>query len=483
MTDDRRDDEPADRDDSARDPALDAWDTPPPPADFAQRVLAARGRAIDVVTPAAAADPAAEARRAARIRWSVIAVAAAGAILFWAWRSSPGGGQALLAKQRTPVCIGPDAVAVAEAGAALRWQVTGDGAHVDQTAGSVLYTVEPGSRFEVATPHGTASVRGTVFRVEVSDMKIPKSSLIGAAIGAALVVTVYEGRVLFAGKSGDREITAGQKLELGSNGAPLLAGPARPLADWEKPPAGDISREDLLARDARQRAALAEARERERALRRQAGGTRVVVGGPEGPGGGRDEPFADGRPWFDPSPETLRQWADECRVRMDSPPIFENEPMHIGGKLTADLGLTDAEAAAANEVLTALHAEVAAELRKLYIEATGDADRAADLAPDAMVSEIKSKSSPGESGRILMAIARERGGLQQPPADLAQTSPLERWMRLQASLGTMTEQRLAAKLGPERARELREESRGLWGHRMEMAGCPDNGTDDEVEKK
>src|SRR3970282_2383538 len=107
---------------------------------------------------------------------------------------------------------------------------------------------------------------GPAFRVEVRDMKIPKQALIGAAVGAALVITVYEGRVLFAGGGREREVGAGQRLEAGADGAPLAArrgGPDAPLAEWEKPPAEGASRDDLLARDARQRTALADGRDGE----------------------------------------------------------------------------------------------------------------------------------------------------------------------------------------------------------------------------
>ncbi len=462
-----------DRDEDVDEPALRAWETEPPPAGFADRVLAAREAAATAapVPP----DPDAAARRTSRLRWSIILVAACAALLLWAWRSgSPS--QALDASRRTAVRIGPGAVAVAEAGGSLRWRVDADGARVDQRAGSVLYIVEPGTRFEVDTPHGRASVRGTSFRVEVRDMKMPKQALIGAAAGAALVIAVYEGRVLFAGGRGDREIAAGQQLEVGPDGAPLVAGrggPNAPLAEWEKPPPDDASRDDLLARDARQRTALAEARQRELALRRQLSGARTAAGG--GTAGPGDDSAGDGRPWFDPSAETLRQWADECRMRNDMPGVLGAEPELISAEVAAEMGMEEHERLAMNDVIRAIHAEILTELRKLYIEVTGDVDRAEDLAPEGMAAEIRSKSPAEEAGRVRAAIARERAGLQQPPADLSQLSGLERWMRLQARLGDETERRLAARIGPERARALRAMDRGPWGHRMEMTGCPRDG--------
>jgi hypothetical protein len=145
--------------------------------------------------------------------------------------------------------------------------------------------------------------------------------------------------------------------------------------------------------------------------------------------------------------------------------------------MAEEMGLSGEESAAFNRVMASIHAYYVGELRKLYVEVIGDVNRADDLSPDAMWSELRDKSPPGEEERANQKIAQERAGLAPPPADLSQLSALERGMRLQASLGERTERELGAALGPERARALREKNDG-WGMHREMAGCPGKGDEE-----
>jgi len=306
-------------------------------------------------------------------------------------------------------------------------------------------------------------------------MKRPWRDVAAAGIGAVLVVTVYEGSVLFAGKDGggDKKVAAGQTLVAGPDGVRVVAGdPASAAALAEEMPAApeaSASREELLQRDTQQRAEIASLRARVRDL--------ATGGG--GPGGGPGARTPSGRPWFDPSKEDLVRYAAECRVSYDLPPINGTEPMTIGPRMAEKMGLSPEETAAYNRVFASIHASYVAELRKLYVEVVGDASRADELSPDAMLSELRDKSPPGEEERANQRIAQERAGLAQPPADLSRLSAIERLMRLQGSLGERTERELAAAIGPERARALREKNDG-WGMHREFAGCP--GKDGEEDR-
>ncbi len=306
-------------------------------------------------------------------------------------------------------------------------------------------------------------------------MKRPWRDVAAVGIGAALVVTVYEGSVLFAGKDGGGEtvVAAGETLRAGADGAKLVAGDptaaAALAAEMPAAPAASASREELLQRDAQQRAEIASLRARVRDL---------AVAGSGGPGGRPGARTPSGRPWFDPSKEDLIKFAGECRVGYDLPPVMGTEPMTIGPRAAEEMGMTGEETAAFNRVMAGIHAHYVAELRKLYLEVVGDASRADDLSPDAMWSELRDKSPPGEQERANQRIAQERAGLAQPPADLSQLSAIERGMRLQASLGERTERDLGAAIGPDRARALREKNDG-WGMHREIAGCPGKGGDDE----
>ena len=441
--------------------ALAAWEADPPPAGFAERVI--------VGGTAAPAPP--------RRRAAVIAGFAAGAVLAAAIalvvvrepaRSHAAAGARTVAA-RESIALGRRGIAVAEPGASLAWEITADGAaRVEQGAGDVFYRVEPGGPFVVATAVGDVRVTGTCFRVEVQ-MKPSKSSLGGAAIGAALaatvVVTVYEGGVIAASGGEERAVPAGERVVLGD--APDLAAAAAP------PPGA--TREDLLARDAAQRETIQELAVRIAGLEKQLAARAVTVDGTVvagGPGPGRrGDDDGDGRPWFDPSPELLASWAAECRLRFDTPPIESSEPYALGPELAAQMGIEPHEIDVINQVLAAQHAAWKATLVALYIEATGDADRAESMSPSALAQEIEDKAAPGEPQEIRARIARERAGLEQPPADLSQASPVERFLRAYVELGNDLEDLLARELGPARARELRQLNDG-WNSRHEMSGCP-----------
>ena len=164
--------------------------------------------------------------------------------------------------------------------------------------------------------------------------------------------------------------------------------------------------------------------------------------------------------------------AAECRVRNDIPPqLMSSQPFDFPARRAEQAGISEAERAAINRVMTEMQREFQAQLRALYIEVTGDAARADELSPQSMMSELRDKSPEGEAQRINRLIAQERAGLAQPPADLSQLSALERYMRLQANLGDETEKRVGQVLSAQRARDLRSRDGG-WGARMETAGCP-----------
>lgn len=446
---------------------LSAWGADEPPPGFADRVVAA------LHAPVAPAPR----RRGAIVVGFVAGALVAAAIAFVAVREPTPGATAgaRVATARESIALGRRGVAVAEPGASLAWEVAAGGAaRVEQSAGDVFYRVEPGGPFVVATAAGDVRVTGTCFRVEVQ-MKPSKSSLAGAAIGAALaatvVVTVYEGGVVVADRGGaaERAVAAGERVVLG-DGSPAVAAAAAP-------PAADVTRDELLARDATQRQTIQELATRVAGLERQlaagaAGDVRVGVRGGAGLPYRGDDDDGDGRPWFDPSPELLAQFAAECRIRFDTPPVDGSEPFQLTADRGAEAGLSADETARVNEVLRDLHARWKAFLVELYIEVTGDADRADSLSPSALSRELEDKAVPGDAAAVRERIARERAGLETPPTDLSKASAIERYYRRVTALGDETERALAAVLGPERARAVRAHDGG-WGWRSEMSGCAD----------
>jgi len=461
--------------------ALAAWTAAAPPAGFAERVLAAQA-ASPVTAPTVPSSPRSPwAGRRVTVASAVVAGACLAALGVAVVRTRAAGpaatGEVEVATRRT-LAVGARATAVAEAGASLAWRVDARGADVTQRAGDVFYRVAPGGPFVVHTPAGDVRVTGSCFRIEVPEgaeedqMTTKKMAVIGGAVGAvlaaAVVVSVYEGGVVVASAGASRAAAAGDRVIIGADGVPVLDTGSTAAATVSL---AGLTRDQLLAAHTAQRAQLANLAAEVARLRGPGG---AGSGGPDGERvitAGRDD--GDGQPWFDPSPQTLQAMAKDCRVRFDLPQIMESEPPNISPRAAEKFGLTPEELPRVNAALAALHTAWMTKVRALYAEATGDTTGADSLSVEAMAQEITDKSPPGETDALRRRMAEERAGLVAPPADLSKTTPVERYFRGLGGLGAETEQALAGVVGPERARELRAADRGLFGQRMEMAGCPE----------
>ncbi len=446
--------------------ALDAYEAPEPPAGFADRVLAARTALVVAPRPRSA-------RPFIRVGGFVaVSVAAAAAALVLSTRDGGVREGVRLAAARESVSLGARGVMVLEPGADVAFRVAEGSARIEQRTGQVFYRVDRSSRadatFVVATPAGQVQVVGTCFSVEVMPMMPSKSAIKGAAIGAAIssavLVTVFEGRVLLASPKGQLEVAAGQSGRASPEGAPSLAAEVA-----EAPPAAGATVEELRKRDDEQRLEIATLRAKVKALEGQ---------GKAAPGEGHplDDvmPGQPGKtPFFDPSKEELALMAKECRLKWDSPPLGA-EPARMGPKTQKEAGLSDEERDAFNKVSAELHGRMAADLRGYYAEVIGDAAAAKDLSPSTMMQEIEAKSPEADVQETFRRLSAERAGLAKPPtpAELKARSPVERMMRQVTTLGDAFERELAASLGKDRAHTLRA-SNGGWGSRsVSSHGCP-----------
>ncbi len=444
--------------------ALDAFVAPEPPADLAARVLA---RAAAEARPEAGAQLRPGRRPA--LRWVALA---AGLIVvlglaFGASRllRSSRRGDVELA-ERTTLDLGGRATAVAEAGSALAWRVSlGGAARIEQRAGNVFYRVERGGPFVVETPLGAVEVQGTCFRVEVSEMRASRASLIGAAAGAAVatavLVTVYEGKVVTAAGGARTAVAAGQAARLESGRAPqLLAGEGT-----GKSAGGE-------AEDRRGSAALSlpELRERNQALSREAqrlrGELEVLQQKLRDTTGQARQTKT-----FDLSKEELKAMADRCELRWDMPSLSSDAPQ-VPSSHRKELGLNATEVDAVNKILAEHHRQAKEQLRKLYVEVTGDSKIADSLSPEALRKEIEDKSTRDETKQVFQRLARERAGLQAPPASLAGTSPVERLYRMLTTAGDRVEAAVGAQLGPDLAHRYREAKGGFGDQNRSSYGCP-----------
>lgn len=440
--------------DQERDVAM-AWECAEPPSGFAGRVVQLHN----------AASPVVRASRRWRL-WLAVGVAAsllagAAVILLWAEPVAVSGG-AVLASDRQSVTLGTRAVGVLEPGAHVQWHAGEAGTVVTQRAGQVFYRVETGSHFVVTTDVGDIRVTGTCFTVEkiMRKKELGIGGIIGAGVTAAVLVTVYEGGVVVAGSGGkSAQVAAGQTATLRPNEGPIVAPTADngPLIITEPPSevraaAQNETREQLLARTEQQATRIAQLAARVAQLEQG--------GGPPGDPG--EAAFVD------IGPQELEAMAKRCEIRIDTPDVDGAAPPNLEG-LAARAGLSADEQALANAAMSKLHSDWLAEVRRLYIETTGDDTGAADLSARAMASEIEDKADPKEEVALRTRLARERAGLEKAPATLAGTSALERYMRGFVALGDRAEAALADGIGPQKAKALRGSG---WGARSRMAGCP-----------
>lgn len=459
--------------------ALDAWHAPEPRADLAAAVLARMG-----------SEPVARApRRAGRLAFRIVLVVAAVGL---AWRSFVAPAQAvsgaLVADRRTTVPLAARGVAVAEAGAELRWQVEGDGAAaISQVAGDVFYRVEPGARFAVSTPAGDVTVTGTCFRVQVeagkegemrAGTKMAGSALAGAVATAVVLVTVYEGRVAVASEGRTAAVEPGQRATLTAGRAPTVedARPSAPAAavavntpvePAPAPAAPTVAVPAAPTPAARCDPAAADELAREKAANTALSGEVAALEVELK----KAQRVADKYRTFDLTPETLKGMAERCELRWDHPAIRVGEKPTVDDEAVASLKLTKEEQDAVAEELTKFNTDTLAELRRIYTEVTGD-DQVGSLASEAMFAELNDKSDRTEIRLTFEKLAAERAGLAQPPEEGAEMPSVERAYRLMTAAGDRLEAAMAARIGTERARELREYRNGWGSASRSTYGCP-----------
>lgn len=183
-----------------------AYDVPPSPPGLDDRVIAAL--------------QAGGHRRRRPRAWMVLGAAVAVAVAAFLLRTEANDSDSgrRLVSARESIAIGTRAVAVAESGSELSWHVLADGtATMEQPRGDVFYRVAPGRSFVVTLPGARIRVLGTCFRVEVTEMGPMRSrnrllaAAAGAALSAAVVVTVYEGEVLLENPRGGVELGPGEQ--------------------------------------------------------------------------------------------------------------------------------------------------------------------------------------------------------------------------------------------------------------------------------
>jgi hypothetical protein len=419
-------------------PPLDACDAPEPAEGFADRVMARFDSEVRR-DPSRSEQPPVVRQPWAMRPWmaALLGAAVASAILLAVFTlagthtSEPTiAGQAMTGAHRRSATrsteiLGGRGVAVLEAGAALSWQIDGDGhGLVTQQGGSVFYRIEnaTGQRFAVMTAQGRVDVTGTCFTIAIADGKS--------------AVRVHEGAVALRSQSDRVELLAGQGAWLTGLGIELM--PAE---------ASEISSAPAAAPEVASTASMAQPIARTR-------------------------PEAN-QPKLVPDAATLAQWAKTCHVRADMPPFEEQKPKsdEEWDAYTRSMGGTAAETEAVRDAFAAVEQHALARLREVYVQATGDRTGAANIPLEQMIYEIGRTGEYQEEFEVYQRISAERAGLQPPPSP-DQFTPLELLLREILRQGDAFEVELAKQVGAARARQLRERNQGWPGEASEWEGCP-----------
>ena len=360
----------------------------------------------------------------------------------------------------------------------MSWRVTGGGdARVTQESGNIFYRVEPGGPFIVSTPQGTVRVLGTCFRVEVKPMKSARGTIAGAIAGAGVatvvLVSVYEGRVMSSTSDNAAKIVvpAGKVALMQREGPPAIVGdltgaPETPEAQASGP-AGRLRGAGTIASPAESIA------QQNRSLTKRAKEleSEVVQLHAKLKESGANE---KNHKILDMSQEEKVALAKRCELRWDTPFRGTDAPA-ISSADREKIGLTADEADLVNKVLSNQHRALLAQLRKLYIEVTGDPSGVESLSPTSMISEINDKSLRPNIKAVYQRLARERAAIQTPPNGTAGQSPIERLMRLLTTSGDRVEKAIGQKIGPDLARRHRELHGGYGSKSRSRYGCPGGG--------
>lgn len=375
-------------------------------------------------------------------RWRYVAsgaaLAAAAAVIALAIGTRPGDATSTGAANptaRSTEHLGTRGVAVVEAGAAIRWDVTEHAAHVRQDRGEVFYRVERATDvFEVAAGQAVVRVRGTCFRVVIDSL--------------GTTVTVDEGKVELANARGQIIVAAGERALAGDGAPRLVSGPT--LA---APPVAGASPAELLARDRAQRERIAQLEARIETEQHAV----EAIG-----------PVEQVRRVFDMNHDELVELANHCMVPHDIEPIAGSTLMDsILDRGARIVKLTDEEHAAIDRLVEQTQPAFVEQLRKFYSELTGEPGTALD--PMALILEITSKTAGADTSAAFKRISAERvAGAVQATAD-PKSSVIERYVRFAIQSADAFEAQLAAQIGRDRARAFRR----TWAMVNLAPGCPD----------
>jgi hypothetical protein len=442
------------------------WEPQEPSHDFADRVLA-RVRGETSVSPR-------EARprllaRATGVGALVIAAAAIVLAIAWRDRSAPARGDAVAA-DRVEVRIGHRALAVLERGAHVSW----NGADVNQAAGDVFYRVEPGGSFDVHTPAGDVHVLGTCFRVQVEEWEATmngrdlKAGVAGAALSAAVLVSVYEGRVALSHASETATLTAGQSARAGGNGGSIT----RSTGAEANGPTGAEGADPLVAANANLADTVRDYKRRLEAIEAQKAtlDRKLAEAEHKLAAAQNDGQAAPAKSPYDLSPDDWKEMAKEGKVISRMPCASPASWTPTAAQLAKD-GLPPGDAQAIHDAREQSYQRVWSVVAPLCTQALhGDAKIAETLGPvtcTALVADV-ARANNENTAEELRAVAEMRAGLRAyDPKALGGYGQI---LYVESGEVSAMEAQLTQAIGPDDARAFVYGDGSCWSNNSSTVG-------------
>ncbi|HEX8794182.1 MAG TPA: hypothetical protein VF765_24735 [Polyangiaceae bacterium] len=451
------------------------WPAQEPPADFAERVVAA-ARAEN-------RRPARPQRGRALAGLVLVGSMAAGVALAVHLQGRAANGD-VTADARREVRVGTRAIAVLEAGAHLKWH----GDDIEQAGGDVFWRVEPGARFTVHTPAADVTVKGTCFRVAV---RTPRSGAdanaqtrndgendmtrrdamvgaVGAAFGAAAFVGVYEGKVAVSHAGQSVDVAAGQSAQADGRGVHVTG--FSPSAQGAAAEAGSAEPDPLLAANANLADTVREYRRRLEAIDADKKKLEKKLAQAEaqlGDAGAGPKAFEVSANKFDLTQDDWKELAKQGRLPMRVP-CWQPKDGHSYSPGDLDkLGLAPQDGPVVQAAMKRSEARTWGVIKPLCAKALPGAN-VDQLGEDGCTKILEAfadqNGTPGNE--VVRQTAEIEAGLRPMPGPNDDVPPLERALLSLASESKSLEGDLAQQLGPDAAKEI------VYG---DVAGCWSSG--------
>lgn len=442
----------------------DAWEPQEPPSGFADRVVGEALRETRGPRPSGAA----------RVGVGVVFLAAMAAGVAMTVRARRAGAHGdVTAEARREVHVDGRAIAVLEKGAHVRW----DGDSIVQTGGDVFWRVEPGARFVVHTPAADVAVKGTCFRVKVrggdGDMtrRDALSGAVGAALGAAAFIGVYEGKVAVSHAGQSVDVVAGQGAQAGPRGVRLVGDAASGAAAFDRAAeGGEGEGEHALAeananladrvRDYRRR--LDDIAAEKAKLEKELAEAQAKLG---------DGGVAD-KNKFDLGPDDYKELAQKGEVRMRTV-CGHGKDVALSDKELNKLGLAPQDGPVVQAAFQRSQNRVWSVIKPLCAQALGggaDVDRIGQGTCVSIISGLAQSQDSQRYDEDVREVAEILARTRPAPGPNDNVDPVVRTYLALASESNNLESDLAQSLGPDDAKRIAYSDEGCWNNSVFSVG-------------